>query len=59
MAIFFKNSDAYIWNLLPYKIKNCKTIDNVKLLLKAWEGLKPQCIICNDLRQSCIILYIL
>ncbi len=46
-----KNSFTYfgshIWNLLPNKIKSCTTIDDFKILIKAWEGPNCQCSICK------------
>lgn len=45
-----KYYDAYIWNILPNDAKNSTMIDNINLLLKAWEGSKCQSVMCNILK---------
>ncbi len=48
-----KNTSKYygshIWNYLPERINTCTSIDVFKSLLKAWEGSKCQCKMCNVL----------
>ncbi len=39
----------HIWNTLPNNIKQCTSLDNFKTMLKAWEGPKCQCSMCNVL----------
>jgi hypothetical protein len=43
----FRYHGAHIWNLLPSVVKSCTTIDNFKLMLKAWDGPKCQCSMCS------------
>ncbi len=45
----FKYYGSHIWNLLPNDIKLCTDIDGFKSLLKAWEGPRCQCNMCNAL----------
>ena len=45
----FSYYGTHIWNSLPNNIKQCPSLDNFKTMLKAWEGPKCQCSMCNVL----------
>ncbi len=45
----FSYHGTHIWNSLLNNIKQCTSHDNFKTMLKAWEGPKYQCSMCNVL----------
>ncbi len=45
----FSYYGTYIWISLPTDIKQCTSLDNFKTMLKAWEGPKYPCSMCNVL----------
>ncbi len=45
----FSYYGGHIWNSLHNKIKESTSLDNFKTMLKAWEGPKCQCSMCNIL----------
>ncbi len=45
----FSYYGKHIWNSLPNNIKQCTSLDNFKTMLKAWEGPKCHCSMCNIL----------
>ncbi len=47
----FSYYGTHIWNSLPNNIKESTSIDNFKTMLKAWEGPKCQCSMCNVLSK--------
>ncbi len=46
--IAFNYYGIHIWNSLTINIKQCTSLDNFTIL-KAWEGPKCQCSMCNVL----------
>ncbi len=45
----FSYYGTHIWNSLPNNIKESTSLDNFKTMLKALEGPKCQCSMCNVL----------
>ncbi len=45
----FKYYGTHIWNLLPNNLKNSTNISSFKDLIKAWEEVQCQCLMCGAL----------
>ncbi len=45
----FSYYGTHTWNSLPNNIKESTSLNNFKTMLKAWEGPKCQCSMCNVL----------
>ncbi len=41
--------ETHTWNSLPNNKKQSTSLDDFKIMLKAWEGSKCQCSMCNVL----------